>query len=326
MLFEKRWASVSIRVLTANGTVDGVLTIADSRPCHVGQRILLKSNTQVLRILKIKRITSKTTLEVGLPDSRIEQRSDVSAFLVADSASFIAEEQTRPAIGSEDFQRAVYAEEPAIAVRSILVDELGEYYNEENPLPTSAVINVDSLTVSVALDAFTKLPADNAIAVGTEDGTKTGVKHALKIGSDGKAEVKDTAVAASVAAIDSKLASPLPLMTGAATAAKQDVGNASLAAIQTSDASIDSKLNTLGQKNMAGSVPVTLASDQDPIRTIQLFTKPFKAITRVYPDPSAGVEVYQSRLVDAAGPIQETATVTYADGASKQEFLKVVVA
>lgn len=52
------------------------------------------------------------------------------------------------------------------------------------------------------------------------------------------------------------LSSALP--TGAATAARQDTGNTSLA-------SIDGKLGTLGQKNMAGSAPVVIASDQSAV-------------------------------------------------------------
>jgi hypothetical protein len=47
---------------------------------------------------------------------------------------------------------------------------------------------------------------------------------------------------------------------GLATEAKQDVGNVSLS-------SIDGKLPTLGQKNKAGSVSVTLASDQGNVDT-----------------------------------------------------------
>jgi len=47
----------------------------------------------------------------------------------------------------------------------------------------------------------------------------------------------------------------LPLPTGAATSALQGTGNTSLS-------SIDSKLNTLGQKAASASVPVVLASDQ----------------------------------------------------------------
>lgn len=53
-------------------------------------------------------------------------------------------------------------------------------------------------------------------------------------------------------------AASLPLPTGAATSAAQTTGNSSLS-------SIDGKLNSLGQKTMAGSVPVVLASDQTSI-------------------------------------------------------------
>lgn len=53
-------------------------------------------------------------------------------------------------------------------------------------------------------------------------------------------------------------AASLPLPTGAATAALQTSGNASLT-------SIDGKLNTLGQKNSAGSVPVVISNDQPAV-------------------------------------------------------------
>lgn len=50
-------------------------------------------------------------------------------------------------------------------------------------------------------------------------------------------------------------AASLPLPSGAATSALQTTGNSSLS-------SIDGKLGTMGQKTMAGSAPVTIASDQ----------------------------------------------------------------
>jgi hypothetical protein len=53
-------------------------------------------------------------------------------------------------------------------------------------------------------------------------------------------------------------AASLPLPTGAATSTNQTTANSSLS-------SIDGKLNSLGQKTMANSVPVTLASDQVPL-------------------------------------------------------------
>lgn len=60
-------------------------------------------------------------------------------------------------------------------------------------------------------------------------------------------------------------ATALPLPTGAATASAQ-------ATVITSVASIDSKNPTLGQKTMAGAVPVSIASDQSiiPVTNIPL--------------------------------------------------------
>jgi len=68
----------------------------------------------------------------------------------------------------------------------------------------------------------------------------------------------------SVAAVQSgtwnvtNISGTVSLPTGAATSAAQTTGNASLS-------SIDGKLNSLGQKAMAASVPVVLASDQSAI-------------------------------------------------------------
>ncbi len=53
-------------------------------------------------------------------------------------------------------------------------------------------------------------------------------------------------------------AASLPLPAGASTSALQTTGN-------TSTASIDTKTPTLGQKTMAGSRPVVIASDQTPL-------------------------------------------------------------
>ncbi len=54
-------------------------------------------------------------------------------------------------------------------------------------------------------------------------------------------------------------ASSLPLPTGASTAAAQSTGNTSLA-------SIDGKLGTIGQQAMAGSTPVVIASNQSALK------------------------------------------------------------
>lgn len=70
-------------------------------------------------------------------------------------------------------------------------------------------------------------------------------------------------------------AAALPLPAGAATAALQTTGNASLANIDAdldvalstrlAEATFTNRINTQGQKNMAGSTPVVLASDQSSV-------------------------------------------------------------
>lgn len=57
-------------------------------------------------------------------------------------------------------------------------------------------------------------------------------------------------------------AATIPLPAGAATAARQDTGNTSLS-------SIDGKLNSLGQKTMAASVPVVISSNQSAVPASQ---------------------------------------------------------
>lgn len=47
------------------------------------------------------------------------------------------------------------------------------------------------------------------------------------------------------------------------------------------------------------------------IKTVQLFTLPFDAITASYPTPTQ--EIYQSRVGGISGTVQQTATINYTD-------------
>lgn len=98
---------------------------------------------------------------------------------------------------------------------------------------------------------------DNILVVGTENGTTTGIQHALQVGSDLKLSVKDVIAEASLASIDAKVSTAANQVTEIAAInqvdtdlnifasvnhadllviqGKQDTGNSSLA-------SIDSKL------------------------------------------------------------------------------------
>lgn len=208
-MFEKRWAAVSPQLFTSNGTANGKLTVVDSSVFKVKQQINISSNALPNLNLEIKSIPDDVTILVGPVGANIFTYSDISAYLVADSASISAIEQKRSSVPVEEINRAVYEEEPVVATRTILVDKHGNKFDQNNPLPTTATIDVDSLTVNVTLDSFTKLPADNVVSVGTEDGTKTGIKHALNVDSELKLRVKDVEAIAELSDIATALANPL---------------------------------------------------------------------------------------------------------------------
>lgn len=65
---------------------------------------------------------------------------------------------------------------------------------------------------------------------------------------------------------------------------------------------------------------VLAINDDGSIKTVQIFTKSFDAITATY--PSSTREVYQSRVGGISGVVQETVTINYTD-ATKDLILNV---
>jgi hypothetical protein len=183
VMFEKRWAAVPPQLFTSNGTPGGVITVMDSSLFKVKQLVNITANTLPNLNLEVKSVPNDVTIVVGPIGANIFTYADISAYTTALSGAVSANEQKRSSVPVEEINRAVYEEEPTVALRNVLVDKHGRKIDSSNPLPTTATISGD-VTVGVDLDAFTKVPADNAISVGTEDGTKTGVKHAARIDAE----------------------------------------------------------------------------------------------------------------------------------------------
>lgn len=207
MFIEKKRKGISPRLLTANGDSNGVITVASIKDLYVKQKIVLKSNTQPKLRLEIKRFISPTSFYVGEPGD-IKQRKDISTYLVADGATISADEDDRPGITDKDYNRAAYMEEPVVAHRVVGVDPNGEMYDQDNPLPVAITggnitIEGDVLVDLEAVDDFVK--PDNAMAVGTEDGTKAGIRHVHKIDSDKRLHVKDEASIAAIGDVNTEL-------------------------------------------------------------------------------------------------------------------------
>jgi hypothetical protein len=87
------------------------------------------------------------------------------------------------------------------------------------------------------------------------------------IGQKLASESSPVVIASNQSPIPVTVSSPV-LPSGASTSALQTTGNTTLSSINTSNASIDTKTPTVGQKASAASVPVVLASDQSPIMTM----------------------------------------------------------
>lgn len=150
MAREKHWPAVAPVPFTIDGTVNGIMGVADARPYYVKQLVVLASNTQPAKEFQVKRIVGNL-ITLGLPTKDINQFSDISAYQVADNASLtVAREQPRPAIPPDQAARAAFEEEPTVAWRTLLVDEYGEPWDSDNPLPVDVIVDVGDVNFPTA--------------------------------------------------------------------------------------------------------------------------------------------------------------------------------
>jgi len=190
-MLEKRFYAVPPQLFTADGTTSGVITIA-GHACSlfkVKQHVILKATGLPNLTLEVKEIDNEDNVQVGpFPSpgkpASIDSRTDISAYTVALGATISANEQKRPAIDWAEAMRAMYEEEPTVAMRSILVDECGDKYNDDNPLPVAfdGTINIADVRVS-ACDNDPN-PGDIHSSIRISDCTND-----LKINADGSINV-----------------------------------------------------------------------------------------------------------------------------------------
>ena len=138
---EKRLLAVDQQLLLTDGTVKGEITVDETSLFRVGQVVTLASDTQEYATFKVKRILKNSIIFLGDECKPIQQRSDLSTFLVADNAVIFAREQKRPLIPEQEIERYTYEEEPVVARRVVLVDKYGERVSEDNPMPVLPVVD-----------------------------------------------------------------------------------------------------------------------------------------------------------------------------------------
>jgi len=172
MITEKKWLGVAPVPMTASGTTKGLVTVASIKGFFVKQIVNIKSSTQPSVQVVINRFLSDTQFFVGPVKGKIEDRADISAYLLANSPTVEAAEQSRSTITEVEHNRAVYAEEPIVAKRSILVDDTGNYYNSSNPMPVSFSGGVSVAVKLTHLDNYPNL-GDIADSTRIGDGANT---------------------------------------------------------------------------------------------------------------------------------------------------------
>lgn len=132
---EKRLRRVEPVLFTADGTIDGIATVATTCDFKVKQQVILSATGESAVVLEVKRVISATELRLGPLKTPIQIYQDISAFTLAKASAIEAKEQVRPLIPEQEIERLTYEEEPTIARRSVLVDKLGEKISDDNPLP-----------------------------------------------------------------------------------------------------------------------------------------------------------------------------------------------
>jgi hypothetical protein len=174
MSIERLWESIPPRLFSANGKMSGEVPLVNARGFKVGMIVSVSSAAlPTPATFKIKRVISNS-IWVGAVDKGIENRLDMSAYLLADSAAMWATEQTKTNLSFEDRDYATFEHEPANARRVMAVDELGDPWNIDNPIPVIASVTVDASdpVANVVQNITTPITANTEFTISLPSNTK----------------------------------------------------------------------------------------------------------------------------------------------------------
>jgi len=113
---ERKWPDVIIPTIAV---ANYVVTVASTKGLHTKQIVDLSLLGQESKQYEIKRVLSETELRLGPVGQPITVYANPTNF---NGGTLAMSEQNRNAMGFEVTWRAVYEEEPAVALRSMLVD------------------------------------------------------------------------------------------------------------------------------------------------------------------------------------------------------------
>lgn len=180
------------QLLTANGSIDGRVTVDDSEGFFVGQKATLSSNTISSQQFTIFKVVGPNYIYLTASSDVVDSSpANLQAYLVADGAKITQNEAQKFLVQLDEVEQYTHENAPVLAKRVVIVDEYGNKINKDNPLAVD-IAQVDIGDISIGTDGFDQNNPDSMLGTGSEDGTKTGTKHALKIDSDGDLHVAIT--------------------------------------------------------------------------------------------------------------------------------------
>lgn len=161
-MFEKDWLAVAPQLFTVDGSPKGLVQVADTAGFKVKAQVVIQATALPNLTVEVKRVLSKTQMYIGAVNKGINDRSvDLSAYTVAAGAFVYQDQQPRNTVSPADILQAVYDQEPGVRIRVGLVDDYGNSFNENNPLPVSvnADIVVNDVEITKTIGLF-NLPYD----------------------------------------------------------------------------------------------------------------------------------------------------------------------
>lgn len=144
--YERKWPTVLISPISVS---NHIITVASTNLLHSKQKITLRLGANAEEF-EIKRVLSDTQFHVGPIGSDMASYSNPIAF---NGGSLEMSEQNRNPMGWEIVGRAVYDEEPIVALRTVTVDRHGCYIdsvkdiNGINRLAVDANITLGDVSV-----------------------------------------------------------------------------------------------------------------------------------------------------------------------------------
>lgn len=121
--FERKWAEVL--ALGPIAIADHKITVPSTAGLHTKQKVILSLAGNVGEFF-IKRVLSDTQIQVGAEDKDMALFSNPTEF--NGGMLTMPGDQNRNPFGSDPVLRAVYEEEPAVALRNVLVNRYGEHF------------------------------------------------------------------------------------------------------------------------------------------------------------------------------------------------------